>query len=235
MRTITFSFVRNSTNLNAQTKQIFFSVNEFLWLASHEYHAIQKYMIKYWEIPMSLGFFFLLYRTQRLHWRIQRRQTCIVNYLCKWTCNLHSYKTFWTESLRGYKPYSSINIFKIHSHRPKAIVTVHKRSWGKVIFSEARVKNSVHGGQGCLPIACWDTPPDQRQTPPPGSRHPPGSRPPPRADTPATAQCMLRDTSNKRAVRILLECILVIDVFWPILRSFCDYHLICFGFPPTFA
>ena len=32
---------------------------------------------------------------------------------------------------------------------------------------------------------------------------------PPGADTPLT-QCMLGDTGNKRAVRILLECILVI-------------------------
>ena len=44
-----------------------------------------------------------------------------------------------------------------------------QRSWGKVIFSEACVKNSVH----------------------------------------IQEQCMLGDTGNKRAVRILLECILV--------------------------
>ena len=52
--------------------------------------------------------------------------------------------------------------------------------WGKVIFSEACVKNSVHRGGVCL-IACWDTPPpDQRQVPP-------GNRPPSsRADTPRT-------------------------------------------------
>ena len=44
-------------------------------------------------------------------------------------------------------------------------------------------------GGGCLRSACWDTPP-------PGSRSP-------------REQCMLGDTDNKRAVRILLECILV--------------------------
>ena len=33
---------------------------------------------------------------------------------------------------------------------------------------------------------------------------------PPWAGTPTTEQCMLGDTGNKRAVRILLECILVI-------------------------
>ena len=52
--------------------------------------------------------------------------------------------------------------------------------------------------------------------PPPGSRHPPGSRPPleqtpPREQTPQE-QCMLGDTGNKRAVSILLECILVICI-----------------------
>ena len=62
-----------------------------------------------------------------------------------------------------------------------------QRSWGKVIFSEACVKNSVHRG-GCLGR-------------------------PPRADTPRNRhppkQCMLGDMGNKRAARILLECILV--------------------------
>ena len=44
--------------------------------------------------------------------------------------------------------------------------------------------------------------------------HPPGQVPPgqvpPRAGTHPSAQCMLGDTGNKRAVRILLECNLVI-------------------------
>ena len=73
------------------------------------------------------------------------------------------------------------------------------------------VSLSVHGG--VCPSACWDTPPPP---PPPRpeadtpsrSRHPA----PPRADTPsplALVQCMLGDTGNKWAVRILLECILV--------------------------
>ena len=44
-----------------------------------------------------------------------------------------------------------------------------------------------------------------------GSRHPlpPGSRHPPGAGTLPSEQCMLGDTANKRAVGILLECILV--------------------------
>ena len=82
---------------------------------------------------------------------------------------------------------------------------------GKVIFSVACVKNSVHGG--VCPIVCRIHPPgsrhpslDQRQAPPPESRH----HPPPGADPPA--QHAGRDTGNKRAVRILLECNLVLEV-----------------------
>ena len=97
-----------------------------------------------------------------------------------------------------------------------------------------RVCHSVHGG-GVCPIACWDTPPrPEAGTPHSWSRHPPlGTRgrhppgpeagtPPPEqttlgADTPRDqrqvpppVQCMLGDTGNKRAVRILLECNLVL-------------------------
>ena len=49
-----------------------------------------------------------------------------------------------------------------------------QRSWAKVIFSQACVKNSVHtGGEGVCLSACWDTPP--RKQPPPQTRqtHPP--------------------------------------------------------------
>ena len=43
--------------------------------------------------------------------------------------------------------------------------------WGKVIFSEACVKNSVHRGEVCL-SACWDTTPPlrTREAPLPRSR-----------------------------------------------------------------
>ena len=76
-----------------------------------------------------------------------------------------------------------------------------------------------------------DTPPEEADTPrkqtppgqtPTGNRHPreadthggclgrqpPRQTPPPRSRHPRE-QCMLGDTGNKRAVRILLECILV--------------------------
>ena len=72
------------------------------------------------------------------------------------------------------------------------------------------------------------TPPQSRHHPiadthtrsrhPPGNRHPPELIPP-GADTPS-AQCMLGDTGNKRAVRILLECILVFRTFAKRLAGF---------------
>ena len=82
-----------------------------------------------------------------------------------------------------------------------------QRSWAKVIFSQACVKNSVHGGGrvSASVHAGIHPPPDQahtprEQTPPPPSRHPPpGSR--------------LQHMVNERPVRILLECILLFFVF----------------------
>ena len=103
-----------------------------------------------------------------------------------------------------------------------------QRSWGKVIFSEACVENSVH--RGVSRQTNWADPPVQ--TPPgadtpradtPLGTHPLGTPAPkdadpleqillgadtPQADTPRE-QCMLGDMGNKRAVHILLECILV--------------------------
>ena len=71
-----------------------------------------------------------------------------------------------------------------------------ERSWGKVIFLEAYVKDSLHRG-GCL------------------GRQPPQEQTPPGADTPLGAtppeQCMLGDMGNKWAVWILLESILVLN------------------------
>ena len=49
----------------------------------------------------------------------------------------------------------------------------------------------------------------REQTPPPGTRHSPGSRPPLLGSDTPSAQCMLGDTVNERAARILLECNLV--------------------------
>ena len=55
--------------------------------------------------------------------------------------------------------------------------------------------------------------PGQVQTP---AGTPPPGRYTPRAGTPPREQCMLGDTGNNRAIRILLECILVeiqFDIF----------------------
>ena len=56
---------------------------------------------------------------------------------------------------------------EFHFYRPQ-------RSWAKVIFSQACVKNSVHGeGEGVCLSACWDTPPqDQAHPPGPGTHTP---------------------------------------------------------------
>ena len=91
------------------------------------------------------------------------------------------------------------------------IVTAHN-DWGKVIFSEACVKNSVHGGGEGSGVSA----------PLHAGIHPPRTRPQ-RADTPwgtdTPLQCMLGDTVNKRVVCILLECILVFycahSISWP--------------------
>ena len=80
-----------------------------------------------------------------------------------------------------------------------------QRSWGKLIFSVTCVKNSVH--RGGLPHCMLGY---HR----PVSRHP-RDQTPPRPDTPPGPDTLLRpdppgDTGNKRAVRLLLECNLVV-------------------------
>ena len=84
-----------------------------------------------------------------------------------------------------------------------------------------------------------DTPPEQAHTPqsrhPPGSRHPwsrhPCSRhPPPEADTPQEQTpppgSRRRHTVNERPVRILLECILVINKITPCKRNQVYYKIL---------
>ena len=73
-----------------------------------------------------------------------------------------------------------------------------QRSWAKVIFSQACVKNSVHGGGVCL-SACWDTPwtrhpPGTRQTPPGPGRPPLDGEP-----LPWEADSSIRSTSGRYA------------------------------------
>ena len=94
------------------------------------------------------------------------------------------------------------------------IITARKRSLRRLCFYTCL--SFCSWGGVCL-SACWDTHPPGSRHPPgtdiPWSRHHPGSRhpqeqTPPRTDTPV--QCMLGDMGNKWAVRILLECILVV-------------------------
>ena len=82
---------------------------------------------------------------------------------------------------------------------------------GQSIFSQVCVKNSVHGGGGCLPQCMLGYPPGS--TPPrgpdiPPNHAPPGTRPPPDqtptppgADTPPPqeADCSIRSTSGRYA------------------------------------
>ena len=81
-----------------------------------------------------------------------------------------------------------------HIYRPQ-------RSWGKVMFLQASVILSTGGG------STWPGTPPGPGTPPWDQVHPLDQAPPQTTTPPA--QSMLGDTVNARAVRILLECILV--------------------------
>ena len=94
------------------------------------------------------------------------------------------------------------------------IITVRKRNYGNVMFSQACVKNSVQGRR-CTPpsgqTSPWvDTP--SRQTPPLG-RHPTPWQTPPQADTLLLGRHPPIRMSLQRTVRILMECILVYNSF----------------------
>ena len=109
---------------------------------------------------------------------------------------------------------------KLHVFR--YIFTARKRGLGQGnIF--APVCHSVHGGEGGEGSTWAGTPPPMQVLPkqvhPLGQVHPPGrytpwvgtppvaGTPPHWAGTSPREQCMLGDTGNKRAARILLECI----------------------------
>ena len=92
----------------------------------------------------------------------------------------------------------------MHATPRSLIFTVRKRSCGKVMVSQACVKNSVHRGE-VVYIPEADTP--RRPTPPLADTTPSLSRHPPR-QTPHLSRHPSR-RPLQRAVRILLECILV--------------------------
>ena len=118
-------------------------------------------------------------------------------------------------------------------------IAAHKRSLGQGnIF--APVCHSVYKGWGSASMHAGippprpevGTPPGTRGRHPPGSRHPPDQTPPPLgADTPPEAdtpheQCMLGDTGNKRAIRILLECNLVYNNYLQYRRETYEYNVL---------
>ena len=98
-------------------------------------------------------------------------------------------------------------VFCDHFSGPSSIysITTRKPSLWRLCFHRCL---SVHRGDVC-PIACWDTPPGpEADTPSPRGRHP---LPSACWDTHTHMRSACWDTVNKRALRIPLECILVID------------------------
>ena len=112
--------------------------------------------------------------------------------------------TIWKQNCRcyfhNYFPATFSSGFFMYNYRPQ-------RNWGKVIFSEACVKNSVHRGGACVARRCaWQG----------GMR---GGGHAWQGDACMAGGCawqggvrghILWDTVNERTVRILLECILVL-------------------------
>ena len=94
------------------------------------------------------------------------------------------------------------------------IITARKRSLGQGnVFTP--VCHSVHRGRGSAqPPALDADPPGVGQTS--LDADPLGWPDPPDADPPGVWQIPPPDTVNKRSVRILLECILVVEKFQPI-------------------
>ena len=89
------------------------------------------------------------------------------------------------------------------------------------MFLHLSVSHSVHRW-GCLPQCMMGYIPQEAADTPLEA-----DTPPPEADTPSV-QCMLGDTGNKRAIRILLECILVVIKLRDFLKSvivvkFCHF------------
>ena len=80
-----------------------------------------------------------------------------------------------------------------------AVGGMHSTGMHSYIFTD--ICDSVHRGV-CL-SACWDAP---------WQGDPPGKEPPWQGDPPHE-HCMLGDTVYKRAVCILLECNLVLQIF----------------------
>ena len=121
----------------------------------------------------------------------------------------------------------------IKPRRCSIIITGRNEVVAKVMFLHVSVILSTGGVSGQAP------PPRTRQTPrrtrpppqgepprdqadPPGMENPPGAgRPPQTRQTPLPGR-RLQHTVNERPVRILLECILVIDLFCNVLQKYAN-------------
>ena len=74
----------------------------------------------------------------------------------------------------------------------------------------------------------------------PRTRHPPGADPPDQRQAPPfppplpPEQCMRGDTGNKQAVRILLECNLVVHIFCPNVKCNVALYVECCQILPPF-
>ena len=99
----------------------------------------------------------------------------------------------WRDAHRGSTPVLAVE--ENLCYRPQ-------RCWGKVIFSEACVKNSVHR-QGCLGS---NPSSGSRHPPPPWNRHP-GSRPP------RSSACWEIRATSRRYASYWNACILVCNHF----------------------
>ena len=181
-----------------------------------------------WPLPMMLWPYYTGILLYRAHPMYKTSFLCTGPTPCiPWTCsNLFIMKHVRSASGRLTSCWNAFFLFNVCT----TILVWRKnyfyrlqRSWAKVIFSQACVKNSVHrgGGEGVCLSACWDTlPPEQTPPPktrPPWSRHPPEQTPPEQTPPPPPGEdnptgSRLQHTVNERPVRILLECILVYSI-----------------------
>ena len=103
-------------------------------------------------------------------------------------CKRKSY--VWTRLCNGWTRSVSTPFW---SNYIVTVVTVRNSSYGKVMFSQACVKNSVHSGGGGVSALLHAGIHPPKQTPPPVGQNPPGRHPPAQCILGYTppAQCML--------------------------------------------
>ena len=159
--------------------------DEGIWPDILWYHIIY-WLLRKTFLCQLIGHWFwqVLLKIVRQIYPIIYMQNALENFLgsfqCKWCTVSVRLKQMFTKNVLLSSTW--VNIISDY-YRPQ-------RSWAKVIFSRACVKNSVQRGEGVWLSACWDTnppplpPPEQTQPPPIPLGADPQSRHPPRADTP---------------------------------------------------